>query len=252
MQQKYFDINEQGRSVRCKLYCADAHDVRQVIVYCHGFGGHKDAKAGEKFAERAVAKRRGTAVVAFDWPCHGTDARKSLTLADCDTYLGLVVAHAKRALGADGLYAYATSFGGYLTLKCLAEHGNPFRKVALRCPAVDMRRSLVEAIMSRGDTERLARGKPVLAGFDRKVKIEQAFLDDLAAFDVRAREYFDFADDILVVHGDADEIVPFDVSRDFAEANVIEFVPVPGADHRFRDPRKMDWAISRIIDFFEL
>ena len=252
MQVRYFDVNEQGCSVRCKLYCADAHDIRRVIVHCHGFGSHKDAKSGEKFAQRAVSKRRGTAVVGFDWPCHGEDARKNLTLADCDTYLGLVVSYVRQTFETDELYAYATSFGGYLMLKYLAEHENPFRKVALRCPAVHMRRSLVDAIMSADELNKLSHGKPVLVGFERKVKVDQRFLDDLAAFDVTAREYYDVAESIVVVHGTADEIVSFQAVKSFAEDNVIEFVPVEGADHRFRDPKKMDWAISRIIDFFEL
>lgn len=49
---KYFDINEQGFSIRCKLYYhKDLHDHRNVVVATYGFGGNKDNKAVEKFAE---------------------------------------------------------------------------------------------------------------------------------------------------------------------------------------------------------
>ena len=47
---------------------------------------------------------------------------------------------------------------------------------------------------------------------------------------------------LWILHGTADEIVSFDVARQFAEDNVIEFVAVDGADHRFHDPKKMDAA----------
>ena len=151
----YFDINEPGCSIRCKLYCADPHDVRRVVVFCHGFGGHKDNRAAETFAMRVVTKRKGTAVVTFDWPCHGSDARKNLLLEDCDAYLRVVIDYCKRRFGTDELYAYGTSFGGYLLLKYLSEHGNPFRKVALRCPAINMRSTLLVAIATEEDRQKL-------------------------------------------------------------------------------------------------
>ena len=250
--QKYFDINEQGCSIRCKLYCTDAHNVKRVIVFCHGFGGHKDNKAAETFANRAVAKRKGTAVIVFDWPCHGDDARKNLLLEDCDTYLTVVLDYAREHFGTDELYAYGTSFGGYILLKYLLDHGNPFRKIALRCPAINMYDTLLGAVATDDDRAKIAAGKPVLVGFDRKVKIGKQFLDDLQQADIRSRDFFDFADDLLIIHGTADDIVPFEDSASFADDNVIELVAVEGADHRFRDPKKMDVAIARIIEFFEL
>lgn len=248
---KHFDINEEGCSIRCKLYRADAGAVRRVVVFCHGFGGRKDNRAAEDFAHRICAKWKGSAVVAFDWPCHGEDARKNLTLADCDEYLRLVVSDARVRFGTGDLYAFGTSFGGYLLLKYLAEHGNPFRKVALRCPAIDLRRTLLDAVAREGGTQKLEAGHAVLVGYDRKVKVTRAFFDDIVAHDVRSYEYFDYADDILIVHGTADEAVPCADSAAFADSNVIEFVPVEGADHRFHDPKKMDAANARIIAFFE-
>lgn len=247
---KGFDINKDGRSVRCKLYCETADAVRRVVVFCHGFGGHKDNSSAETFAHRIVAKWKGSAVIAFDWPCHGMDARKNLTLQDCDAYLGLVIGYARDTFSTNELYAYGTSFGGYLLLKYLVDHGNPFRRLALRCPAVNMRETLLASIAQNDNLRKLESGKAVMAGFDRKMKITQAFFDDLAEHDIRSREFFDFADDILILHGTADETVPCEDSRVFADANAIEFVAVEGADHRFHDPKKADFADARIISFF--
>ena len=149
-------------------------------------------------------------------------------------------------------YAYGTSFGGYMLLRYLANHGNPFRKVALRCPAINMQETLLRAIATDEDRANLAAGKPVLAGFDRKVKIGPQFIEALQAVDLREMPFFDYADDILIIHGTADEIVPMEDSAQFADDNVIEFVPIEGADHRFRDPKKMDAAIASIIGFYGL
>ena len=247
--EKYFDINEQGYSIRCKLYCEDPREIARVVVCCHGFGGHKATRGAATFAQRIIAKWKGTGVVVFDWPCHGDDARKNLVLDECDAYLGIVAAHVSEAYATDELYAYGTSFGGYLILRYLALHGNPFRKIALRCPVIDMYHTFLSAIASEDDLRKLQGGKVVLVGFDRKVKVGKRFIDDLREADIRACEYFDYAEDILVLHGTDDEVVSFQESRAFADDNVIEFVPVEGADHRFRDPKKMDAAIARIIDF---
>lgn len=116
--EKYFDVNEQGASVRCKLYCADPHSIERVVVCCHGFGGNKDSRGIQTFAQRAVPKRKGTAVVAFDWPCHGEDGRKNLLLEDCDLYLGIVRDYVRETWGVENPFAYGTSFGGYLLFRC--------------------------------------------------------------------------------------------------------------------------------------
>ena len=248
---KHFDINKDGCSIRCGIYANQIREVKRVVIFGHGFGGHKDNRAAEKFAGKLLAKHKDAAVITFDWPCHGEDGRKNLTLEDCDTYLSNVLWYAKETLHAEDLCGYATSFGAFLFLKYTAEHGMPFRKMALRCPAVNMYDSLCSRIMKEEDHEKLAKGKPVLVGFDRKVRITQEFLKELSAADITKNEYFDWADDILILHGTKDEVIPYDLVKDFAEENVIEFLPAENADHRFSDPKTMDLAIHEIITFFE-
>lgn len=250
--EKLFDINESGYSVRCKLYCSNTDAVKRVVIFGHGFGGHKDNRAAEKFAAKIISKHKDIGVITFNWPCHGDDARKNLLLSECDMYLTYVIEYAKKRFQTEELYAYATSFGGYLFLKYIAEHGNPFRKIALRCPAIKMYQSITNRIMTKDDREKILKGKPALVGFDRKIKIGKQFLEDLEESDITRNDYMDFADDILILHGTKDEVISFDDSAEFADQNVIEFVPVQNADHRFTDPKTMDYAIHTIIEFYDL
>lgn len=252
MTDKLFDINECGYSIRCKLYCSNPGAVKRAVIFGHGFGGHKDNRAAEKFAGKIISKHKDVGVVTFNWPCHGDDARKNLLLGECDTYLGLVISFVKKWFETEEIYAYATSFGGYLFLKYIAEHGNPFRKVALRCPAIRMYKSITNRIMTEDNREKISKGKPVLVGFDRKIKISRDFLEDLKAADITKYDYMPYADDILILHGTKDEVIPFNDSADFADNNVIEFMPVENADHRFTDPKTMDLAIHSIIEFMNL
>ena len=249
---KYFTVNAGGCSIRCKLYAGGNADVRKVILFGHGFGGHKDNKAAERFALRVLEKNKGVATVAFDWPCHGEDVRKTLRLEDCDAYLRLVLDHLRERFDSPELYAYATSFGGYLFLKYISEHGSPFVKTALRCPAVNMYELLTTVIMSGDELERVQKGKPVLVGFDRKIAVDRVFLDSLREADLTQRSFLDYADDLLIVHGTKDELIPIAAVRAFAEDNVIEFEAVEGADHRFQNPSCMDRAIAGILAFFGL
>lgn len=104
--------------------------------------------------------------------------------------------------------------------------------------------------LSEDDKNKLRKGKEISVGFERKMKVDQSFFDSLKIFDVMKHEYFDFADSMLIIHGTKDEMIPIEESRRFAENNVIEFIPVEGANHPFQNPDHMALAIHKIIEFF--
>ena len=249
MKEKYFNINEQGQSVRCKLYSHDnARSFESVVIATYGFGGNKDNHPIAKFAERITSKYKGYAVLTFDWPAHGNDGRKKMSAPESMEYLDLAVSYAKEQLQATYLYLYSTSYGGYIGLRYLAESGNPFRRIVLRCPAIDAY-GVMRATFSDDELHALSRGKKVLKGFERKSEFDQEFFDDLKEHDVRAHEYFDVADDILLIHGMRDEVVPLQDTQKFADDNVIELLAVEKADHPFSNPDAMDFAIGEAVKF---
>lgn len=250
--EKLFDINEKGYSVRCKLfYDKDIHSIDKVVIATHGFGGFKDNKSVEKFAERIDTKYKGFGVITFDWPCHGQDARKKLLISECQTYLQLVIDYAREHLKAQALYNYSVSFGGFNTLKYIEDHGNPFDRIALRSTSVKLY-DIMSSTISEDDHKKLSKGKEVLAGRDRKMKISKEFLESLKTIDneIAAFDYIDYAESILMIHGTLDDSVPIENAKEFSEKNIIELVEVEKADHRFSDPKRMDFAIQKIIDFF--
>ena len=157
--------------------------------------------------------------------------------------------YAREQLHAKQLFAYTVSFGGYITLKYIHDHGSPFDKIILRSPAVNIYEALTTTIMQQEDMEKLQKGKPVSVGFDRKIEVTMGFLEELRQADVQQLEYLDFAEDILVIHGTKDEVVPYAVSAKFADENCIEMVTVEGADHRFQNPNATEQATKAIIAF---
>lgn len=235
--------------MRCKLFSNDPRTADAMILAFHGFGGHKDGKAIERFADRALSRFPHAAVLSFDLPCHGEDGQKKLTMSACDSYIGLVLKDIEEKYPDAPVYAYATSFGGWLCLKYIYEHGNPFRKIVLRCPALRMYWALYEKILTPLDLEKLEKGKEVLAGFDRKVKITRDFVQELQDFELSEKDFMPYADDILILHGTKDEIIPIEDSRAFADANVIELIEVKNADHRFTDPQILNQAIADSLKY---
>ena len=249
--ERNFEINEKGHNIRCKLYYNKLPEIKKVVIFCHGFAGHKDNSAAEKFAERILSKYKGIAVLVFNWPCHGDDVKKKLLLSDCDTYLDLVIAYVKKQYNTENIYAYATSFGGYVVLKYIAKYGNPFVKIALRCPAVSMYDVLLNTVIKPDEYEILQKGKNVPVGFDRKIEVNPQFLTDLQNADIQKNSFLDYADDILILHGTKDEVVPLETVQKFSEDQVIELIPVENADHRFQNQACMEFATKAVLSFFE-
>ena len=259
---EYFELHRAGCNIRGKLYCTDREDIRTVILFGHGFGGHKDNQAAEKFAKRVQSQNEHTALITFNWPCHGDDTCSKLRLEACDDYLRLMIAYIQKRLGTEEaapgndsppeLYAYANSFGAYLFLKYISEHGNPFKKIALRSPAVKMFDVLTKTIMKEEDLERIRSGQTAQVGFDRKIEVDQIFLDSVDKTDITERDFLPYTEDILILHGTRDEVASFDAAKAFAEKNGIRFIPIENGDHRFLDPEKMRVASEEMIAFFGL
>ena len=249
---QYFEINQNENNICCKIYCQNKKDIKRIVIFCHGFVANKDYDAAEIFANQLLLKYEDAAVVSFDWPCHGDDEKKNLCLGDCNSYLNQVISWLKQEFQTEELYVYGASFGSYLTLKYISENGNPFRKIALCCPAVNMYDVLTKVIMTSDDFEKLEIVEAVPVGFDYKVPVGYAFLDELKKNGVQGMNYVDYAKNILIIHGTSDEIVPFDVVHAFAKNNSINFVPIADADHRFLDADKMEQVVQNILEFYEL
>ena len=67
MKSQEYHISRNGYNVSCKLYYEDKKAVPGVVLFGHGFGGHKDNRAAERFAQRALDKLK-LCTVTFNWP----------------------------------------------------------------------------------------------------------------------------------------------------------------------------------------
>lgn len=250
--EKLFDISYEKHSIKSKIYCNDPRDISRVIVSCHGFGGSKENSSTRKMADTFLKNYDGVALLTFDWPCHGEDVKQKLRLADCNDYIDGVVDHVRKELGVEQIYLQATSFGGYLTLKYIDEHEKTFEKAAFRSPAVHMRKVLIENHLGEAEMQLIHKGKYVAVGFERKIRIDKTFLEELAANDITERDYTHASADLLVMNGTKDKLVSHDDVKAFCEKNEIAFESIEGADHNYQDPARMRECIDYMEILFDL
>lgn len=250
--EKYFDIKDKNKTIKCKIYYNNKENVDSVILSCHGFTGSKDNKTAKALADYVLEKYNNIAIMSFDLPGHGDDSIELLDLDICDEYFETVINYLKNKLGIRNIYSQGTSFGGYLTLKYISEHGNPFNKIALRCPAVNMYDALTDIILTDEEISLLESGKSIGLGDDKKINFNSYFVNQLRNNNILERDYSNYSDDIIVFHGDNDTLIDFNVDRLFCSKNNIKFVPVRGADHGFNKIEDLEKCVRDMSDFYNI
>ena len=245
--EKRFDIIDSKNSIKCLMYCNNPHNFNTVVISCHGFAGSKENNTTKKLAETILDKYKNLSILTFDWPAHGEDVKQKLRLSDCNDYLNSVIKYVKEELKVDNILLQATSFGGYLVLKYINENTNPFKKIAFRCPAINMYDILINKTITEEELNKINKGKIVLVGYRRKIKIDKEIIEELKENDITKLDFIDESEKMLIVQGTEDELVDYNIVEQFAEDNIIEFKSVEGADHRFNSPAE----IRKYIDYVE-
>ena len=253
MLQTFYSVIGSGKCrVHLKTVLDDADHPDKIVLFTHGFSSSKDGHSALTFAEYSFPYFKDFIYMAFDWPGHGESKSDALRLDKCTEYMNCVLDYLKEKYPALPVYVYGTSFGGYLPLKYIYEHGMKFEKAALRCPAVNMFEVLTGSIFEAGQLSRIMAGETLDIGLGDTVKVSREYLKDLEQFDVSSKDYTKYCGRLLILQGTKDELVPYETVRRFAECNNIEFHEYPGADHRYTDDDDMRKAVKDIADYFEL
>lgn len=218
--------------------------ARTVIVAMHGFCGDKESSCIEELEKKALESNIG--LIKFDWPGHGESEAEGeqLTIDNCLSDIDAIVDHINNSLSHPKLIAFATSFGGYLTLLYLRKNRNVFDRVILRSPAINMHNVLTSNLLAKGDLSQIDKNGSVEFGFERKLRITSDFIDELKKNDVNA--LFDGIElpNVSIIHGTVDDLVPFSDSESFAKEHGCRLFPIEGADHRY----KKEGEIERVIE----
>lgn len=244
---EYRTLQTQRYPIEFKYYLPDDGQSRGVCLGVHGFCGDKESSALRLLAQSLTDK--GRALVCFDFPCHGASPAQEnrFTVANCAADLLAAAERVRAEFPGAERYLFATSFGGFMALLC-AGSLRDFRTV-LRAPAVTMPEHILTDVLGVTPEQLRERGE-ILCGFDRKILLPYRFYEELQACSILDRS---FPEPMLVIHGDADDVVPPEDIRRFCETRPGMLLQVvPGADHRFKNPGELERVVALAERFWKI
>lgn len=208
---------------------------QEILICVRGFGGGRYSTIVERIAQSL--KPMGIGVFSFTWPAHGiSDASGDmLTVENCLADMEDVVRFLKEEYPGKALSCFATSFGGFMAVVYHQKYPEEFEKIILRSPAVQMA-GIIYHFMTPELREAYFAGEKLNFSFDENPLIlGREYYDSLLRYPVFEMQVAR-PGKFTIIQGDADEIVPPEDVRAFAERNGIPILWAQGADHQYTNP----------------
>lgn len=161
--------------------------------------------------------------------------------ADLEAVLGMI--QEQPFVDSENIFLMGTSMGGAVSAITAAAHQEEIRGAILLYPAFVMEDSMKERFESAEEIPDTFYHLWMTAG--------RVFAEDLLDYDIYGTAS-GYGRDVLLLHGDADAVVPVSYSERLAEElENVEYHVIPGAGHGFQG-EDFDTAVSYIKSFLNL
>lgn len=229
-------------------------NARGTVVLAHGIT--VDMDEGGMFvrlAEQLVAS--GFDALRFSYRGHGESGgtQAGATIAGEVLDLQAAVEHARRELPAP-VSIVAGSFGAVSAAVSLPWFGHDVERIVLWNPVLDLRRTFVEPELPWGidnfnrDQQEFLRDNGFLL-IDGEFRLGRVMFDEFGRYHP-AEDFIRDTRPALVVHGDQDSYVSYDIARDAAAARAnCDFHTIVGSDHGFDSRERENEAITVTVDW---
>lgn len=205
-----------------------AGEQMPAVIFSHGFGGNH--QVGTQYAEALAAK--GYVVYCFDF-CGGSPGSKSdgstlemsIFTEQTDLEAVLRVIQEQPFVDNDNIFLMGTSMGGAVSAITAADHEDEIQGAILLYPAFVLADDAKEQFESAEDIPDTY--------YHMWMTVGRIFAEDLLDYDIY-EAISTYKKDVLLIHGDADSIVPLSYSERALEAYTSAQLEIlPGAGHDF-------------------
>ncbi len=209
-----------------------------VVLLVHGITSSRDefglfSDFAEHLAQEAIPSFR------FDYRCHGVNEQpmESLTLSGIVNDIEAAAACALTLTLATRIHVVGMSFGGGLAAFWAATTNTAVSSVVMMAPVIDYEEDVIgqHGLLSNGVLNENAQSLLQDQGFLETdgVRYGPALLNEVRYISgIEGIRRLKCAS--LIVHGDADTVVPFESSERFVSLNPrCQLVNIPGTDHGF-------------------
>lgn len=217
------------------------------VVLCHGFNSHKNATTYRTLAARLA--QYGIATLRFDFFGHGESegAFEDITITEAKENV-MSALQIMRTRGMTRLGLFGSSFGGWASLLAAAVTPD-LTALALKSPVSDYwEKERLTGKEIAGWKREGFRLRPTRDGSTQRVKYR--FYEEAIAHSVYPMAHA-VQCPTLIVHGTADESVPFAQSEKIAALIPhCRLEEVPGADHGYTRAADFELMVNRVAEFF--
>lgn len=239
---------KQGKKTICgKIFLPKSKKKKKfpTVIYSHGFGGSYEY--GVDYA-KALAKK-GYAVYCFDFCGGSPDSRSSGSTLHMSIFteqkdLEAVIKSLKKKKYVDqkNIFLFGTSQGGAVSAITAAKHRKEIRGLILFYPAfvlVDHAKAEFKSVDEIPDKY-----------YFMWMEVGKTYFKDLLDYDIY-EDIKAYKKKVLIVHGDADDIVPLSYSRKAVKTySSAELRVIKGAGHGF-DGAGEDKAVKYILNYLK-
>jgi len=250
--QKSIEIKSRNLTLRGTLHTPDRVNGKfPLIIIYHGFGGNKMGPHFMFVKFSRLLAEHGFASIRFDFAGSGESDGEfiNMTLSGELEDAKNILDYAKslKFVDKENIGVIGFSMGGAVASILAGMNSKDIKALCLWAPAGNMPEIVVNDFIAEGYPQFLERGYHEFEG----LPIGKAFVEDLKKIDIydTASKY---DGNVLLLHGDADEMVNFSASEKYLEYynQKAKLIAIKGADHLFSKEEWVKQLFSHTINFF--
>jgi len=250
MDQELFFKNRNGSKLCAKLAVPDEAGPFPVVIGVHGFGSNKDDSKLDELAKRLTEK--GIALFRYDTMGIGKSEGDFIdkTLSNDSDNLHDAIEFIKKDYKKIGVFG--SSWGGMVSIVEASRNGE-IKSLALASPVTFFKKYesyFGEKAIEEAKKTGILVNKSPTKGTERRLKLE--FLTDGMKYKTNEIAA-NIKCSVLLVHGDADDVIPYSNSKDFVDMLECrkKIVTVKGCGHYYKNEKHFEVLIDSVVDFFE-